>query len=128
MTIFTEEKRDHLIALAESQSQDELNRIFGSLKKGDKVEIAMKAVMGHGGAETGKPTIYTVGRKGTSKKHGVISLHLLNADGSKPHPMRKVTIMQRQKPMYGHQDPSDFPQVSVAIGDMGTRLISLKKA
>lgn len=118
--VFSAELRHTLLSIVESQSDEELIRIFDSLKSKDRIQLAIKAVMGMGKRETGTPTEYVVGRKSFSKKYGVHTVHLKRADGSPMHRMARVTLMKRKD-----SEGNEF--VSAAIGDMGARIISLKK-
>jgi len=97
--------------------QADLTQAFDSLKTRQRVEITMKAVMSMSPSETGTPTEYVVGRRTVSR--GVQVIHLLNGDGSRPHPMRKITLYKRENSQ-GEQ------YVSVATGDMGATLISIR--
>lgn len=98
---------------------DELIKAFDGLRPGQKIKVTLKAVMGHGDSENGKPTEYIVGRR--TKSRSSQNVHLLPADGSKPHPMRKVTLYKRD-------DYSGNTFVSVALGDMGATLLAIEPA
>lgn len=101
----------------EKMDQEKLIPIFDSLKPRQRIKVTIKAVMGYGKSETGTPTEYIVGRRTQSR--GTTNLQLLPADGSKPHPMRKVTLYKRN-------DYQGTPFVSVALGDMGATLVSIE--
>lgn len=99
--------------------QDKLIQMFDSLKPKQKVKVSLRAVMGHGDSENGTPTEYIVGRR--SKSRFSENVALLPADGSKPHPLAKKTLMKRK-------DHEGNTYVTVALGDMGATLISLEHA
>lgn len=100
-------------------SEEQLIKVFDSLKPKQRVKAAIKAVMGHGDAEAGKPTEYIVGRR-TQGRFGERVL-LLPGDGSAPHPFRKVTLHKRK-------GIDDNTVVVAALGDMAATLISLEIA
>lgn len=97
---------------------EQLLKTFSALKPKQEIKVSIKAVMGHGASETGTYTPYVVGRRSKSAKYGVESVSLKNADGSKMHPMRKITLMKRN-------DFNGQPTITIAIGDMGARLIGI---
>jgi hypothetical protein len=103
--------------LTAKMEQEKLVQVFDSLRPKQRVKAAIKAVMGHGDAENGTPTEYIVGRRGKGRYGETVSL--LPGNGSKPHPMAKVTLMKRK-------DHEGNVYVSAALGDMGATLVSLE--
>lgn len=99
--------------------QDELIRVFDSLRPKQRVKVALRATMGHGPSESGTPTEYIVGRRGKGRYGETVGL--LPGDGRPAHAMSKVTLMKRK-------DSEGNMYVSVALGDMGATLLSIEPA
>lgn len=97
--------------------REKLIETFDALRPKQKIKASIRAVMGMSSAMTGTPTEYIVGRRTKSKS--TENLHLLNADGSAMHPIRKVTLYKRR-------DCEGTEFVSVAIGDMAATLLSIE--
>jgi hypothetical protein len=115
LSTLSERVSGHRTALQRMDTED-LIKAFDSLRPKQKVKVTMKAVMSMSPSETGTPTEYIVGRRGKGRYGETVSL--LPADGSKPHPMRKVTLYKREN----HEGNT---YVSVGIGDMGATLIAI---
>jgi len=100
--------------------QEEMVKVFDTLKTGDKVKVALTSVMGHGSSETGTPTVYTLGRKGKGRMGETFAL--LREGQKSVKSMMKITLYKHK------QYHGEGMAVDVALGDMGATLLSLEKA
>jgi hypothetical protein len=99
-------------------SPEALVEAFDSLKAGQKIRVAMRAVMGRGDSESGTPTEYVVGRRGKGR-HGE-TVTLLRPGQKKVNSFVKITLYKRKS------NVDDSMRVSIAIGDMGATLLSIE--
>lgn len=83
-------------------------KIFDSLKPKQKIEAALTSI------NKGEPREYTVGRKSTSKKYGVVSIEITPVGQQPPGRGAKIKLRKRGN------------SVTAAHGDMGVRILSLK--
>jgi hypothetical protein len=97
-------------------------REYDALKKGQRVEVDFS-----GGMSSGK-VLLEVGRTSYSKKYDVYSkkLYYIDEDTNKPLTKGRVVFTLFKRMSY-RGEVYDDPRISLALGDMGVQVKSLKK-
>jgi len=96
--------------------------VFDRLRKGQKIEVAVKSVMGTSPRTSGEWSEWIVGRRSRSRKHGVESVVLIPADdpGRRYDRRNAFRLVKRTDPRTGRVT------VGAAQGDMGIALLGIK--
>jgi len=95
--------------------------IFDSLRKGQRIQVAFKSVMGMGSLTNGTYNEWVVGRRSASKKYNVEKIQLMPASraGEKFDRRRDFQLWKRE-------NREGEMSVSASQGDMGITLIGIK--
>jgi hypothetical protein len=94
--------------------------VFDSLRKGQKIQVAFKSVMGMSELTSGSYNDWVVGRRTFSKKYNVEKVQLMPASraGEKFDKRRDFQLWKR--------DRDGKVSVSASQGDMGITLVGIK--
>lgn len=95
--------------------------IFDRLKKGQKIQVAFKSIMGFGGRGDGDYHEWIVGRKSAGRRHNFERISLIPPDDPNYKPDKRRDIMLWKKP-----DWEGNMAVSASFGDMAVTLVGIK--
>ena len=106
----------------ESTNPEDLVAIFDSLKTGERIMVAMKAVMGMGSRENGSYHPWIVGRRAMSRSGRVSVTLMVPSEDGKPNKTRFRYALNKSKSRH-----SDGYTISASSGDMAMRLIGIRR-